>query len=58
MNPILKDTVYVPGMGYVILRLKADNAGIWMFHCHVLWHRAVGMGIAFQVGSNEGRRRK
>ncbi|KAF8849353.1 hypothetical protein BDZ45DRAFT_680586 [Acephala macrosclerotiorum] len=50
VNPVKKDTVYVPGMGYVVLRFKADNAGLWFFHCHVLWHHSVGMGMAVQAG--------
>ncbi|KUJ20809.1 uncharacterized protein LY89DRAFT_611217 [Mollisia scopiformis] len=53
VNPIKKDTVYVPGMGYVVLRFRPDNPGLWLFHCHVIWHHAVGMAMAFQVGGSE-----
>lgn len=49
LNPIKKDTVYVPGSGYVILRFRPDNPGLWLCHCHVLWHHAVGMGMAFEI---------
>ncbi|KAG5977889.1 hypothetical protein E4U55_006454 [Claviceps digitariae] len=49
-NPVRKDTVHIPSMGYVILRFPLDNQGLWLLHCHVLWHQAVGMGIAIQVG--------
>ncbi|PNY26831.1 L-ascorbate oxidase [Tolypocladium capitatum] len=49
-TPLRKDTVYVPPMGYVILRFALDNEGLWLLHCHVLWHQAVGMGIVLQVG--------
>ncbi|KAG5927906.1 hypothetical protein E4U42_001583 [Claviceps africana] len=49
-NPLLKDTVHIPAMGYVVLRFPLDNEGLWLLHCHVLWHQAVGMGIAIQVG--------
>ncbi|GAB7351734.1 hypothetical protein MBLNU459_g2319t1 [Dothideomycetes sp. NU459] len=49
-DPPLMDTVYVPRRGYVVLRFLADNPGIWMFHCHILWHQASGMAMAFQVG--------
>ena len=49
-TPLRKDTVYVPPMGYVILRFELDNDGLWLFHCHILWHQAVGMGIVLQVG--------
>jgi len=53
VNPIRKDTVSVPAMGYVVLRVIADNPGLWLLHCHVAWHQAVGMGMALEV-SNEG----
>ncbi|KAK4540694.1 hypothetical protein LTR36_009025 [Oleoguttula mirabilis] len=50
VNAVEKDTVLVPRRGYAVLRFRADNPGIWMFHCHVLWHQASGMAMAFQVG--------
>jgi hypothetical protein len=47
--------VYIPAKGYVVLRFRAENEGIWVFHCHILWHHAGGMLMAFQVmGSEEG----
>ncbi|EFX01145.1 laccase iv [Grosmannia clavigera kw1407] len=49
-TPLRKDTVYVPRMGYVVLRFQLDNAGLWLLHCHMLWHHAAGMGMALQVG--------
>jgi FtsP/CotA-like multicopper oxidase with cupredoxin domain len=52
-RPLLKDTVFVPRRGYVVLRVKMDNPGIWMFHCHILWHQASGMAMGFQVGGDE-----
>ncbi|CAK7218702.1 hypothetical protein SEUCBS140593_003643 [Sporothrix eucalyptigena] len=50
VNPIKRDTVYVPPYGYVIIRFLADNEGLWVLHCHILWHQASGMNMAFQVG--------
>ena len=52
VNPLKKDTVYVPSMGYVVLRFLANNPGLWLFHCHVLWHQSVGMGMAFEIGDS------
>ena len=49
-TPIKRDTVYVPRRGYAVLRLTADNPGVWMFHCHVLWHQNSGMAMAIEVG--------
>ncbi|KAK0108741.1 hypothetical protein ONS96_002586 [Cadophora gregata f. sp. sojae] len=53
-NPVRKDTVSVPRRGYVIIRFKADNVGIWMLHCHVLFHQGSGMAMGVQVGGEEG----
>ncbi|RFU31596.1 hypothetical protein B7463_g4715, partial [Scytalidium lignicola] len=50
VNPIRKDTVYIPGQGYVVLRFLADNPGIWFFHCHIIWHHGTGMAMALEVG--------
>ncbi|EHK96357.1 putative Laccase-2 [Glarea lozoyensis 74030] len=52
MNPVRKDTIFIPAMGYAVLRFKADNEGLWFFHCHILWHQAVGMAMALHVGSD------
>ena len=48
-NPARKDTVFVPRRGYVVIRFKPDNLGIWMFHCHVGWHLGSGMAMAWEV---------
>ena len=52
-RPLKRDTVFVPRRGYAVLRFRADNPGIWMFHCHILWHQASGMAMGFQVGGPE-----
>jgi FtsP/CotA-like multicopper oxidase with cupredoxin domain len=49
VNPVVRDTFIVPRRGYIVLRFRADNEGIWMFHCHVLWHQASGMAMGFQM---------
>ncbi|TVY91410.1 Laccase [Lachnellula willkommii] len=54
VNPPMKDTVYVPSQGYVVLRIRADNVGIWFFHCHILWHSGTGMAMALEVGYDDG----
>ncbi|RFU25162.1 hypothetical protein B7463_g11178, partial [Scytalidium lignicola] len=53
VNPLRKDTVYIPRRGYAVLRFHADNEGLWMIHCHVLWHQASGMTFGFQVLGDE-----
>jgi FtsP/CotA-like multicopper oxidase with cupredoxin domain len=52
-NPLKKDTVAVPRKGYVVVRFLADNPGIWMLHCHVLFHQGSGMAMGLHVGSHE-----
>ncbi|MFQ5467381.1 MAG: multicopper oxidase domain-containing protein [Kiloniellaceae bacterium] len=39
----LRDTVMVPPRGSVTIAFDADNPGRWAFHCHNLYHMAVGM---------------
>ena len=50
VTPLMRDTVIVPRRGFVVLRIVADNPGVWMFHCHVLWHQASGMAMGFEMG--------
>ncbi|KAL1644911.1 hypothetical protein SLS58_003982 [Diplodia intermedia] len=46
-NPSRRDTVLMPGAGYVVVAWKVDNPGAWLMHCHVGWHNA--MGFAMQI---------
>ncbi|GFR76640.1 laccase-4-like, partial [Elysia marginata] len=45
-----KDTITVPDGGYVVLRFRADNPGMWLLHCHIEYHVDIGMGLMIQVG--------
>ncbi|CAI7671704.1 unnamed protein product [Penicillium discolor] len=45
----LRDTVQIPSRGYAVLRFRANNPGIWLFHCHMLWHSATGMAMLIDV---------
>lgn len=49
-NPIRRDTMTVPRFGHAVIRFKADNPGLWAFHCHILWHLATGMMMQFSEG--------
>lgn len=40
---IRKDTVMLPGLGYVVVQFKSTNPGWWLLHCHMLPHQAEGM---------------
>ncbi|EME87500.1 uncharacterized protein MYCFIDRAFT_184514 [Pseudocercospora fijiensis CIRAD86] len=48
-RPLRKDTVYVPGKEYVVLRFKAENIGLWLLHCGVVLHQAMGLNMLVEV---------
>jgi hypothetical protein len=39
-----------------VLRFRADNVGVWLLHCHVLWHSVTGMAMLVDVGGGDGLR--
>ncbi|CUA71317.1 hypothetical protein RSOLAG22IIIB_09498 [Rhizoctonia solani] len=41
-NPLRRDTHIIPGSTWAVLRVKADNPGAWLLHCHIDWHLAHG----------------
>jgi iron transport multicopper oxidase len=41
--PAKRDNVVVPANGYIVIRFKADNPGVWFFHCHIDLHLVGGM---------------
>lgn len=43
--PMRRDTVIVPASGNFVVRFKADNPGIWFFHCHIQWHMDAGLAV-------------
>ncbi|KAJ7956866.1 L-ascorbate oxidase [Quillaja saponaria] len=49
-NPIMKNTVAVHPFGWTALRFRADNPGVWAFHCHIEAHFYMGMGVVFAEG--------
>lgn len=44
-HPIRKDTLIIPVGGYAIVRIKANNPGKWIMHCHIDEHSSEGMAI-------------
>lgn len=44
---MMRDTVMVPKKGYIVIRFRADNPGIWFFHCHIDLHLVGGMASTF-----------
>jgi L-ascorbate oxidase len=47
--PFRFTTLQLPG-GWTAIRFKADNAGAWLFHCHIEYHNIQGMAIVFVDG--------
>ncbi|EOD52491.1 putative ferrooxidoreductase protein [Neofusicoccum parvum UCRNP2] len=41
--PARRDTVLVRPSGNFVIRFKADNPGVWLFHCHIEWHMDSGL---------------
>ncbi|KAK7535199.1 iron transport multicopper oxidase-like protein FET3 [Phyllosticta citribraziliensis] len=48
--PMRRDTFHVRPNGNIVLRFRADNPGVWLFHCHLEWHVASGL-IATMIES-------
>ena len=44
-----KNTLLIPGQGYVIVRLRAKNPGAWPLHCHNLMHNLEGMAMVLNI---------
>ncbi len=41
--PAKRDGAFIPANGYIVLRFKANNSGVWFFHCHIDLHLVGGM---------------
>ncbi|KAK5711607.1 hypothetical protein LTR17_018307 [Elasticomyces elasticus] len=52
-NPLRRDTASVEGFGWILLRLVADNPGMWAFHCHISWHTEAGLLMQLLTRSDE-----
>ena len=44
-----RDTWLMQPQERISLVFKADNPGLWLFHCHVLEHAASGMGAVLSI---------
>ncbi|KAI8324574.1 hypothetical protein GQ54DRAFT_331640 [Martensiomyces pterosporus] len=45
--PPRRDTVMVTFGEYTIIRFRADNPGVWHFHCHIDTHMSMGLNMIF-----------
>jgi iron transport multicopper oxidase len=42
-TPIRRDTLLLENQAFMVLRFRADNPGVWLFHCHMEWHVETGL---------------
>lgn len=54
VDPVERNTVAVPTGGWVAIRFKADNPGVWLLHCHLEVHTTWGLKMAFIVENGKG----
>lgn len=54
-DPCVRDTVTINSNGNAVLRFRADNPGIWFFHCHLDFHLVQGLAIQLVEAPNELR---
>ncbi|XAR68850.1 Laccase [Bertholletia excelsa] len=54
VDPVERNTVGVPSGGWVAIRFRADNPGVWFMHCHLEVHTTWGLKMAFLVDNGKG----
>ena len=51
-NPLRRDTASVQAYSWLLIRLVANNPGMWAFHCEISWHTEAGMLMQFLTRPN------
>lgn len=54
VDPVERNTIGVPAGGWVAIRFRADNPGVWFMHCHLEVHTSWGLKMAFLVDNGKG----
>ncbi|XVE99704.1 hypothetical protein REPUB_Repub03eG0223400 [Reevesia pubescens] len=54
VDPVQRNTISIPTAGWTAIRFRADNPGVWFFHCHLEVHTTWGLKMAFLVENGEG----
>ncbi|KAK3135378.1 hypothetical protein QOZ80_5BG0418200 [Eleusine coracana subsp. coracana] len=49
VDPVERNTVGVHAGGWVAVRFRADNPGVWFMHCHLEVHLSWGLKMAWVV---------
>ncbi|KAK1298562.1 Laccase-17 [Acorus calamus] len=58
IDPVERNTVGVPSGGWIAVRFKADNPGVWFMHCHLEVHLSWGLKMAWVVLNGNGPNEK
>ncbi|TXG58637.1 hypothetical protein EZV62_016466 [Acer yangbiense] len=53
VDPVERNTVGVISGGWVALRFRADNPGVWFMHCHFEVHISWGLRMAWIVSDGD-----
>ncbi|KAJ1726342.1 ferroxidase fet3 [Coemansia biformis] len=53
--PMRRDTILVGPNSYALLRIRADNPGVWMMHCHIELHMELGLALMLVTGPDKIR---
>eukprot|EP01018_Ginkgo_biloba_P031591 Gb_00462 [translate_table: standard] len=54
VDPAERNTVGVLSAGWVAIRFRADNPGVWFMHCHLEAHTSWGLKMAWIVKNGKG----
>ncbi|GLT67026.1 hypothetical protein SLA2020_393610 [Shorea laevis] len=49
VDPVERNTIGIPSGGWVVIRFRADNPGVWLMHCHFDVHFSWGLRMAWIV---------
>ncbi|KAF5747559.1 putative laccase [Tripterygium wilfordii] len=58
VDPAERNTIGVPSGGWVAIRFRADNPGVWFMHCHLEVHTSWGLKMAWLVMDGKRRNQK
>ncbi|CAN4126210.1 unnamed protein product [Withania somnifera] len=53
VDPVERNTIGVPSGGWVAIRFRTDNPGVWFMHCHLEIHTTWGLKMAFLVDNGK-----
>ncbi|KAJ1426408.1 Multicopper oxidase, type 1 [Sesbania bispinosa] len=54
VDPVERNTLSVPNAGWIAIRFRANNPGVWFLHCHLEVHTTWGLKMAFVVDNGRG----